>query len=126
VNLIKSFTSENATVVVGTVIDPEMNEDLRVTVVVTGLSKQSSGGAAINLNTIRSTNEEIKIEPSEIVKADSAVDYHTLEKPAVMRKQAQESSQIPLEVDKNMDYLDIPAFLRRKGEDLYSKDGKDG
>ena len=34
--VIKSFTSENATVAVGTVIDPEMTDDLRVTVVVTG------------------------------------------------------------------------------------------
>ena len=36
-DVIKAFTSENATVVVGTVIDPEMTDELRVTVVATGL-----------------------------------------------------------------------------------------
>jgi cell division protein FtsZ len=119
--VIKSFTSENATVVVGTVIDPEMNEDLRVTVVVTGLSRQGGSGVGGSLNVPR-LNEEVKVESSEIVKPDSTVDYHTLEKPAVIRKQTQESSSTLLEVDKNMDYLDIPAFLRRKGEDSHSKD----
>ena len=36
-NTVKEFASENATVVVGTVIDPEMRDELRVTVVATGL-----------------------------------------------------------------------------------------
>lgn len=114
--VIKSFTSENATVVVGTVIDPEMNEDLRVTVVVTGLGKH--GGVSTGGN----VNEEIKVESPEIIKPDGSVDYNNLEKPAVMRKQAQESTQASLEVDKNMEYLDIPAFLRRKNEDFHSRE----
>ena len=43
---IKAFTSESATVVVGTVIDPEMSEELRVTVVATGLGVQPAIQAA--------------------------------------------------------------------------------
>jgi cell division protein FtsZ len=39
-NTVKSFASENATVVVGTVIDPEMRDELRVTVVATGLGQE--------------------------------------------------------------------------------------
>lgn len=117
--VIRTFTSENATVVVGTVIDPQMNEDLRVTVVVTGLGKQGEvGGKANNAN----TNEEIKIESPEIIKSDSLVDYGNLEKPAVIRKQLQDSSTVSLDVDKNMDYLDIPAFLRRKNEDFHGRE----
>lgn len=119
--VIKSFTSENATVVVGTVIDPEMNEDLRVTVVVTGLSKHN-GSSGVSLPVSR-PDEEIKVEHSEVAKVDNtAVDYHTLEKPTVIRKQTQEAAPAAIEVDKNMDYLDIPAFLRRKGDDLHGKD----
>ena len=38
---IEEFASEDATVVVGTVIDPELNEDLKVTVVATGLSAEA-------------------------------------------------------------------------------------
>ena len=40
-NTVKEFASENATVVVGTVIDPDMRDELRVTVVATGLGEQS-------------------------------------------------------------------------------------
>ena len=39
-NAVKAFSSENATVVVGAVIDPEMTEDLRVTVVATGIGAE--------------------------------------------------------------------------------------
>ncbi len=38
-NVIKQFASDDATVVVGTVIDPEMANQIRVTVVATGLGK---------------------------------------------------------------------------------------
>ena len=38
-NIVKEFASDDATVVVGTVIDPEMQDELRVTVVATGLNR---------------------------------------------------------------------------------------
>jgi cell division protein FtsZ len=106
--VIRSFTSEDATVVVGTVIDPEMNEDLRVTVVVTGLGKQVVTAGGVKNIPI----EEVEVEEAEVL------NYHELEKPAVIRKQAQEAdSDINNEIDKNMEYLDIPAFLRRRNEE---------
>ncbi len=95
-NVIKSFTSENATVVVGTVIDPTMTDDLRVTVVVTGLG-------------LHNKNKEIHAQKAAItenIKRDGTIDYHKLEKPTVMRNQSQDKDDI--------DYLDIPAFLRRQ------------
>lgn len=101
-NVIKSFTSESATVVVGTVIDPEMTDDLRVTVVVTGLGRR---------------NEIVtpKATITENTKRDGTIDYHKLEKPTVMRNQAQNTVENVAEIDKdNIEYLDIPAFLRRQ------------
>lgn len=100
--VIKSFTSEGATVVVGTVIDPEMSNELRVTIVVTGLGVVSTqiGG------------------PSLTRAADGSLDYHQLERPTVLRKQGVTSSSKPA-VDSNatdIEYLDIPAFLRRQEE----------
>ncbi len=98
---VKGFTSEGATVVVGTVIDPELTEDLRVTVVVTGL-----GG------------EETKKGPVGLVenkRSDGTPDYHKLERPTVIRKQA----VVPKPADEpnqDVEYLDIPAFLRRQEE----------
>lgn len=99
--VIKSFTQENATVVVGTVIDPELNDELRVTVVVTGLRRH--GEVVESKNTL-----------TEKTKRDGSIDYHKLEKPTVIRNQGQSSADLPLDMEQNMDYLDIPAFLRRQ------------
>jgi cell division protein FtsZ len=103
-NVIKSFTSENATVVVGTVIDQDMTDDLRVTVVVTGLGL----GRQTEISTQKTTI-------TENTKRDGTIDYHKLEKPTVMRNQTQPTTENVAEMDKdNIEYLDIPAFLRRQ------------
>jgi cell division protein FtsZ len=106
---VKSFTAEDATVVIGTVIDPKMGDDLRVTVVVTGL-----GGK--NRRTSTANNQKINI--SENTKSDGTIDYRKLEKPTVLRHSlnAKESeiNKLSNDLDKNMEYLDIPAFLRRE------------
>ena len=106
---IKNIMSDSATVVVGTVIDPELRDEVRVTVIVTGLGRKQTAPARV----------------AESTKADGSVDYQSLEKPAVMRKisQAQQATT-PQPVPKvtvaslaqELDYLDIPAFLRRKEE----------
>jgi cell division protein FtsZ len=95
---IKSFASEDATVVVGTVIDPEMSDELRVTVVVTGLGK-------------------ITDSPVTLTNAEDVPDYQKLERPTILRKQATatKTSGEPLNAN-DIDYLDIPAFLRRQEE----------
>lgn len=106
--VIKGFTSENATVVVGTVIDPTLtDQQLRVTVVVTGLGREQEG-LVKNQKFIDNT------------RSDGTIDYHQLERPTVMRKYgASTHSSAKSTVDtseQDMDYLDIPAFLRRQEE----------
>jgi cell division protein FtsZ len=109
---IKNITSDTATVVVGTVIDPELRDEVRVTVIVTGLGRKqapNSQGLNRNIDSVRSSN------------SDGSVDYHQLEKPAVMRRQgasmpASSSKSVSADMSQEMDYLDIPAFLRRKEE----------
>ncbi len=112
---IKNIMSESATVVVGTVIDPELRDEVRVTVIVTGLGRKQQPVAPLT-----------RI-PDLIKNEDGIIDYHSLEKPAVMRKQAP-SLVTPMNPASNnsapqksslhheLDYLDIPAFLRRKEE----------
>lgn len=97
---IKGFTSEGATVVVGTVIDPEMTEELRVTVVVTGLGEKS---------------DRPSLRAADMTKSDGSFDYQQLEKPTVIRKQGMQPRAMS-EAGQDMDYLDIPAFLRRQEE----------
>lgn len=101
--VIKSFASENATVVVGTVIDPQMTDELRVTVVITGLNRSTEISGRGNIRLVNST------------KSDGTFDYQKLERPAVMRNQAAVNTLKDLDT-RDMDYLDIPAFLRRQEE----------
>ncbi len=96
---VKQFASENATVVVGTVIDPEMSGDIRVTIVATGLG-----------NMMKEDASRIKL----VQNADISVDYKDLDRPTVMRNQAPENEEEKLAGD--TDYLDIPAFLRRQAD----------
>ncbi|PHQ81541.1 MAG: cell division protein FtsZ [Coxiella sp. (in: Bacteria)] len=106
---IKSFTADNATVVVGTVIDPDMTEELRVTVVVTGLGNVSKSGLSRGAH----------IKAIKNVK-DGSVDYHQLDRPTFMRNQDTEEKKNETETHADREvaeYLDIPAFLRRQDEE---------
>ncbi len=100
-NTVREFASEDATVVVGTVIDPEMTDRIRVTVVATGL-----GRVAANADS-----------PMRIVRRPAATaepNYHGLDKPTVQRKRAVGDG---LEVGGlQEEMLDIPAFLRRQAD----------
>lgn len=104
-DVVKEFISDDATVVVGTVIDPEMTEEMRVTVIVTGLgdARQKSSG---------------KSRTVETRKGDGTFDYQELERPAVIRKQAQSTVHQTKDAIPDVDYLDIPAFLRRQEEEV--------
>jgi cell division protein FtsZ len=104
-NTVKEFASEDATVVVGTVIDPEMTDELRVTVVATGLGAQKAAAVA--------PIETVEAPQIEIVKKPVDIDY---DKPTVMRQEEKETQKQVMGSDINMDYLDIPAFLRRQAD----------
>lgn len=111
-DVVKEFISDDATVVVGTVIDPEMKEEMRVTVIVTGLGEIRRPQAQ------QQPYMGYQQEPAR--SSDGMVDYHQLDRPALTRKQAQYGSSKPTKSMgdnvPNADYLDIPAFLRREEE----------
>ncbi len=104
-NTVKEFASDDATVVVGTVIDPEMTDELRVTVVATGLGAQRVAKVALP--------SEVEAPQIEIVKKSVDIDY---DKPTVQRNKEQAQQKQVANSDINMDYLDIPAFLRRQAD----------
>jgi cell division protein FtsZ len=106
---IRDFTSDDATVVVGTVIDAEMGEDLVVTVVVTGLGYQNAEGENIN------SKEGV----DKVKQLDGTIDYQRLERPTVLRREPQNEKKFVKEMDsQDLEYLDIPAFLRRQDKEL--------
>lgn len=102
-DVVKEFISDDATVVVGTVIDSEMTEEMRVTVIVTGLGdiRHKQGGKAKLIETRQ---------------GDGTLDYQQLERPAVIRKAQHSQSKKTPDAIPDVDYLDIPAFLRRQEE----------
>jgi cell division protein FtsZ len=107
-NVVKEFASENATVVVGTVIDPDMNDELRVTVVATGLGAHQKAQLP----------EEPQVKLVE-KKSDGEPDYRKLERPTVMRSSQRVVGgdfSTPPNYDSDLEYLDIPAFLRRQAD----------
>ena len=98
---VKEFASEDATVVMGTVIDPDMTDKIRVTVVATGLGKQSAQAE----------------QPMRIVRraaAQSEPNYQTLDKPTVQRKRAVGDGLDGAGLQEEL--LDSPAFLRRQAD----------
>lgn len=108
---IEEFASEEATVVVGTVIDPDMKEELKVTVVATGL-----GSAAA-----RKTLQVVDTKPAAPAPTPEAIpetDYKEFERPTSMRKPQRRAAGTPggsAEAGSD-DYFDIPAFLRRQAD----------
>lgn len=116
-DVIKEFISDDATVVVGTVIDPDMTDEMRVTVIVTGLGDLRRGHVPSGTATIARTR---LLEPNR----DDSFDYQQFDKPALLRKQnaslAGKKTALKAKSDNlnvpDVEYLDIPAFLRRQEE----------
>tara|TARA_R110002111_G_scaffold104424_5_gene162014 strand:+ start:2578 stop:3375 length:798 start_codon:yes stop_codon:yes gene_type:complete len=109
---IEAFASDNATVVVGTVIDPEMGDRLRVTVVATGLGQPAER---------KQPTKVIDNTPAvNVMKSSGEMDYDALEKPTIIRREPRGSEavarKLDARMDPDMDYLDIPAFLRRQAD----------
>ncbi|MEO5573533.1 MAG: cell division protein FtsZ [Gammaproteobacteria bacterium] len=101
-NTVKEFAAEDARIIVGTVLDCDMHDELRVTVVATGLG---------------ATGRVEERPPVKLVLRDKSgqVDYDRLDRPTVMRNQTS-AERFAKPQESNMDYLDIPAFLRRQAD----------
>jgi len=128
-NIVKEYASEDATVVVGTVIDPEMSNQIRVTVVATGLGSTAAALAAhaarVEFPRSAATARGALSSREEAVTRESAgarapkpqrgpVDYSNLDRPTIVRQRAV-GDGIRAEPEPE-DLLDIPAFLRRQAD----------
>ncbi len=112
-NIIEQFTSEHATVKIGAVIDPEMRDELHVTVVATGL------GARMEKPAPTKVVDNAPAEAPLLTPQGASVNYRDLERPTVMRSNPSSGGAAPavkLNTQEDLDYLDIPAFLRRQAD----------
>ena len=104
-DMVEEFASENATVVVGTVVDETLGDDMMVTIVATGLGKTSKPNVVID-------NDPV------IAAAAAGGDYGGFDQPPHLRN----SERYPNPLDsadiqgKDLEYLDVPAFLRRQAD----------
>jgi cell division protein FtsZ len=165
--VVKSLTAEDATVIVGTVIDNQMEDELRVTLVATGLepnyasfstatsseaslySNYALNGAvnANNANHANVANSDSRVNHAELASAQSTVSGSTSntnvdqfshmvfncgeknsQQESINRRWEPRSNMVTnqansanignneVAIEQNMDYLDIPAFLRRQSE----------
>ncbi len=107
-NTVKAFASDNATVVVGTVIDEHMEGEVRVTVVATGIGLDKKSKESRDLGI---TRESIAV----MTKVDPEVDYKSFERPTISRNRVEHYEPMG-GANLKGDILDIPAFLRRQAD----------
>jgi len=110
-NTIREFADEDATIIVGSVFDPDLNDQLRVTVVATGLrvpgTKTGPRGVVVDNHPPR--------------KSGGDIDWGRLEQPTSFRRgpatvDGGAARKVDAQVDPELDYLDVPAFLRKQAD----------
>lgn len=104
-NTIRAFASDNATVVIGTSLDPDMNDELRVTVVATGIGMDKR--PEITLVTNKQVQQPVMDRYQQHGMAPLTCEQKPIAK--VVNDNAPQTAKEP-------DYLDIPAFLRKQAD----------
>jgi cell division protein FtsZ len=116
---IRSFAAEDATVIFGTVCDDAMGDNLRVTVVATGLGRASNARKAPL--TIVNTGLRTGTDNAPVHGHGGAMhpsDYTHLDTPAIWRTGGRDSAvaRVAAMEEAGTDRLDIPAFLRKQAD----------
>ncbi len=106
-NAVKAFASENATVVVGTVIDMESTEEFTVTVVATGLGDR-----------VAADKPELRVLPKQREATPMDLPLQVDEQPVPAKREVSTPSAKEAKQDagNDLEYLDIPAFLRKQAD----------
>lgn len=124
-DVIDQVASEDAKVIIGTSIDEGMTDEIRVTVVATGLADASSAArpeiVKPNLQAVEANKAEEKLEAEQAEKpspvaAEPAAAKVEEPQPEVVRPKMVVNGGVTGSVDSNANYLDIPAFLRRQAD----------
>ncbi len=117
-NIIEQFASEHATVKVGTVIDADMRDELHVTVVATGLGARMEKPVKVVDNTVQvAASQPVAQQPVSQPRGEQSVNYKDYERPTVQRQShGGAATAAKLNTQDDLDYLDIPAFLRRQAD----------
>ncbi len=122
-NTIRAYASPDAHVIYGTAYDDALGEDIRVTVVATGLSRQGARRTAPPLQVLRTGTDNLPVAHGAAEAAFGAVgtsqpDYDALRGPAVWRapNRTQAAARVDALSSGGMDDFEIPAFLRKQAD----------
>jgi len=111
-NTVREFAAEDAHIIFGAVYDESMGEEIRVTVVATGLGQAQSRRQSfevINTPVVQATGTD-----GGFAHAAQGIDYSQLDVPAVVRKGR--STTVEALANSGVDRYDIPAFLRKQAD----------
>jgi len=104
-NIVHDFASDEAIIKIGTAIDESLGDEIKVTVVATGMG---------------SSAQKVVSSPAKIAAANAATaDYSGFDTPAIARKNVDNKETrfgVQPKNNSDMDYLDVPAFLRRQAD----------
>ncbi|CAH0527074.1 cell division protein FtsZ [Vibrio hippocampi] len=130
-NTVKAFASDNATVVIGTSLDPDMSDEIRVTVVATGIGNERkpditlvTGGKAQTAPaqttapaTPAASMEDNKAQTLHVnAKGSTEAKPQTAAQTPSQGSPSAGSAAVANKPEKESGYLDIPAFLRRQAD----------
>ncbi|MFP5384119.1 MAG: cell division protein FtsZ [Gammaproteobacteria bacterium] len=116
-NTIAEFAAPDAQIIVGTAFDPSMENEVRVTVVATGIGRPAGQSLRVveSMMVPASRPQQPAGRPAQAAVDPARVDYSQYEKPAALRRQSG-SAQAAARPIGDTDLLDIPAFLRRQAD----------
>jgi cell division protein FtsZ len=133
-NTIRAYASPDAHVIYGTAYDDTLGEEIRVTVVATGLSRSPVRRAAPPLQVLRTGTDNLPVlnvavghmmQPASFSDGSTNVqsitpaqpDYGNMATPSVWRNnRTQAAAKVDALASGGMDDLDIPAFLRKQAD----------
>ena len=107
-DVINAFMADSATRIIGTAYDDELQDELRVTIVATGLGKTSARGMSKPLSVV------MPATGTDGGPAPGSVNYEELDQPAVMRRRRDQTIEAMRQ--SGVEMLDIPAFLRKQAD----------
>ncbi|MBM3376113.1 MAG: cell division protein FtsZ [Betaproteobacteria bacterium] len=125
---IRTFAAEDATIIFGTVHDEAMNDEMRVTVVATGLGRTSRRPTLvppISVPVLKTGTYDLTSAPASPMATETAPsgapaghDYAGYDQPAIWRQppRSEAAARVLALEEGGMDRLDIPAFLRRQAD----------
>ena len=123
-NTVKAFASDNATVVIGTSLDPDMSDEIRVTVVATGIGNEKKPEITL-VSGASAAKPKAPAQPAAAAKVEEKPAQTLHKKPEQPQQPAASNNaqasgnagqNVAPKADKESGYLDIPAFLRRQAD----------